>query len=186
MFWYDKPEAQARNNRAVNISKLRTLMADVGHCNIIKSDNHWKIVFDKEVFVDYYECLPQSIRPDSLTPDRVTVISAMTARGSLLSDLNYLWLDAYKSQCSNGLIDSLLKYASLLDDHSAFETRLSVADIIFRFDTVNESALRLKCLTYMALHKRYMAKMTYEHFCREYKALYGEDFQLSFNSILEH
>ena len=51
-------------------------------------------------------------------------------------------------------------------------------------DSVNEAALRLKCATYVSMRKQYMAKTTYEHFCREYKSLYDEPFEHSFNSII--
>lgn len=182
--WFDKDDVSAKNNRAVNLSKLRVLVESVGGCTIAKISGNWRVQFDKTAFVDYYECLPEKIRPDSLTTERIKIIAALTAKGSLLSECDYLWLDSFKSHMADNLIESLLKYATLLDEHEAYDTKLLISDIIFRFDSVNEPALRLKCGTYVAMRKQYMAKTTYEHFCREYKSLYDEPFEHSFNSII--
>lgn len=169
---------------AVNLSKLRVLVESVGGCTISKISGNWRVQFEKNAFVDYYECLPERIRPDSLTTERIKIIAALTAKGGLLNECDYLWLDAFKSRIADNLIESLLKYATLLDEHEAFDTKLLISDIIFRFDSVNEAALRLKCATYVFMRKQYMAKTTYEHFCREYKSLYDEPFEHSFNSII--
>ena len=184
--WFDKEDSSAKNNRAVNLSKLRTLLESVGGCTISKVSGNWKLLFDKSALIDYYECLPEKIRPENLTTERIKVIAAMTAKGGLLNECDYLWLDSFKSRMADSLIESLLKYATLLDEHEAFDTKLLICDIIFRFDSVNEAALRLKCTTYMSMNRQYMAKTTYEHFCREYKSLYDEAFKLSFNNIISH
>ena len=184
MLWFDKDDVSAKNNRAVNLSKLRVLVESVGGCTISKISGNWRVQFEKNAFVDYYECLPERIRPDSLTTERIKIIAALTAKGGLLNECDYLWLDAFKSRIADNLIESLLKYATLLDEHEAFDTKLLISDIIFRFDSVNEAALRLKCATYVFMRKQYMAKTTYEHFCREYKSLYDEPFEHSFNSII--
>ena len=184
--WFDKADSSAKNNRAVNLSKLRTLLESVGGCTITKISGNWRMQFDKSALIDYYECLPEKIRPENLTAERIKVIAAMTSRGGLLKECDYLWLDSFKSRMADSLIESLLKYATLLDEHEAYDTKLLVCDIIFRFDSVNEAALRLKCTTYVSMNRQYMAKTTYEHFCREYKSLYDEPFKLSFNNIISH
>lgn len=184
--WFDKEDSSAKNNRAVNLSKLRTLLEPVGGCTISKVAGNWKLLFDKSALVDYYECLPEKIRPENLTTERIKVIAAMTARGGLLNECDYLWLDSFKSRMADSLIESLLKYATLLDEHEAYDTKLLICDIIFRFDSVNEAALRLKCTTYVSMNRQYMAKTTYEHFCREYKSLYDETFRNSYNNIISH
>lgn len=184
MLWFDKEDVSAKNNRAVNLSKLRVLVESVGGCTISKVSGNWRLLFEKEIFVDYYECLPEKVRPDHLTTERIKVLAALTGKGGLLNECDYLWLDSFKSRTADFLIEALLKYASLLDEHEAYDTKLLICDILFRFDSVNEAALRLKCATYMSMHRQYMAKTTYEHFCREYKSLYNEPFRHSFHSIL--
>lgn len=184
VLWFDKEDVSAKNNRAVNFSKLRTLLEHVGGCTLTKVSGNWRLQFDKLAFVDYYELLPEKLSQENLTAERIKIIGALIGKGGLLNECDYLWLDSFKSQIADSLIDSLLKYATLLDEHEAYDTKLLICDIVFRFDSVNEAALRLKCITYMSMHRQYMAKTTYEHFCREYKSLYDEPFKCTFNSII--
>lgn len=184
LLWFDKDDSSARNNRAVNISKLRTLTRQVGGCTIAKEAGRWKIRFDEDTFVDYYECIPERLAPEQLTPERIRIIDALTQGGSLLADCDYLWLDAYKSRTADLLIESLLKYAQLLNEQEQHATKLLISDILFRFDSASEAALRIRCTTYAAMNRLYMAKNSYDNFCREYRSLYGEPFKPSFNDIM--
>lgn len=184
LLWFDKDEASAKNNRSVNLHKLRTLLAGVGNCKIERVGGKWQINFDDDTYIDYYECLSDKIQPEKLSADRVKILSAMTLKGGLLPSSDYLWLDKYKSRMTDNLIGGLLKYASILGEHEAPETKLYISDIVFSFDSTNEFALRLKCLTYQSINKQYMAKRAYEHFCRTYRELYGEDFTKSYNNIV--
>lgn len=184
LLWYDKDDSSARNNRAVNISKLRTLTEQVGGCTISKEAGHWKIRFADETFVDYYECTPARLAPDTLSDERIRIIDALTQGGGLLPDCDYLWLDSYKSRTADLLIETLLKYALLLNEQEQHTTRLLISDILFRLDPASEAALRIRCTTYAAMNRPYMAKSSYDNFCREYRSLYGEAFKPTFNDIM--
>lgn len=184
--WIDKDDASAKNNRSVNLHKLRALLANVADCRIGRTAGKWLIQFDDSVYIDYFECLTDKIQPDRLTADHIRILSLMTLKGGLLPSCDYLWLDRYKSRITENMVGALLKYASLLGDHEASETKLQVCDIVLSFDATNESALRLKCLTYISMNKQFMAKSAYEHFCRIYRELYGEAFPKTYSDIISH
>jgi two-component SAPR family response regulator len=46
IFWLDKSEQAARNNRYVNIRRLKTILETVGQCYISKDSGYWKFEFD--------------------------------------------------------------------------------------------------------------------------------------------
>ena len=184
LLWYDKSEGSAKNNRAVNISKLRLLLENVDGCVIAKEAGYWKMKFASEVFIDYYECLPARNSFNKITPTRIEILAALICKGSFLQEFDSLWMDSFKSKLADSFIEVLLKYNSLLGEFEASETKLLISDMIFSFDSVNEEALHIKCLTYVTMHKRFMAKITYDHFCHEYKSLYGEEYLRSFSSVI--
>ena len=70
------------------------LVESVGGCTISKISGNWRVQFDKTAFVDYYECLPERIRPDSLTTERIKIIAALTAKGGLLNECGSILLKA--------------------------------------------------------------------------------------------
>lgn len=182
--WADKDEASAKNNRSVNLHKLRTMLASIGGCRIERVDGKWQILFDENVYVDYFECLSEKMQPEKLSVDRVKILSSMTLKGGLLPSCDYIWLDQYKSRLTDNMISGLLRYASLLGENEAPETKLQICDIVLNFDSTNEAALRLKCLTYISMNKQFMAKRAYEHFCRIYSELYDEPFPKPYPDII--
>lgn len=184
LLWTDKDESSAKNNRSVNIHKLRTLLSNVGNCRIERVGGKWQILFDSNVYVDYFECLSEKMQPEKMSADRVRILSSMTLKGGLLPSCDYIWLDTYKSRMTDNMIGALLKYASLLGENEAPETKLQICEIVMNFDSTNESALRLKCLTYVSMNKQFMAKRAYEHFGRIYSEFYGEAFPKSYSDII--
>lgn len=184
LLWFDKSESSAKNNRAVNISKLRLLLADLDGCAITKEAGNWRIKFAPNVFIDYYEFVHNRNSFNKITPQRIEILSALISRGPFLQEYDVLWVDQFKNRLADNFIELLLKYNSLLGDYEESGTKLLISDIIFSFDSVNEEALHIKCSTYIAMNKRFMAKKTYDHFCQEYKTLYDEDYGRSFSSVI--
>lgn len=184
LLWFDKDEKSAKNNRSVNFSKLRTLLESVVNTTIVKNGGKWRLEFNKDTFVDYKECMQLCRQPERLSPDKIDILATLVSSGSLLSECDYLWLDPFKSRISETVINALMKYVSTLDAHEDYRTRLLIADIIFRFDFVNEEALRIKCRGYLGMRKHYMARSTYDHFCKEYQKLYGEPYAPTYNQVI--
>ncbi len=184
LLWLHKDDASAKNNRSVNLYKLRSLLSNVGNCRIERISGKWQMLFDKDIYIDYYECLADKLQIDKLSPDRVRLLFAMTMRGNLLPSIDYLWLDKYKCTITDNLTCGLLKYASMLKDNEETETKLQISEIIFQFDSTNEFALKLKCLAYISMNRHYMAKRSYDIFCRVYRDLYGEDFTQTYKSVI--
>ncbi|QLE02428.1 hypothetical protein HX109_13000 [Galbibacter sp. BG1] len=55
LIWFDKSEASAKNNRNVNISKLRLLLSQVGRTVIENKNTYWSISFGSEIRCDLLE-----------------------------------------------------------------------------------------------------------------------------------
>ena len=104
-------------------------------------------------------------------------------KGQFLLNLNYEWLDYYKGQVSDKLVDTMIRYAESLDPNKDSTLIIQICDSVFNFDAVNEEAMFLKCKTQSLLGKHSISKNTYVSFCKEYEILYGEKFDKSFGSI---
>lgn len=58
ILWFDKTEKSARNNRAVNIAKLRNILGEVCTCTLTKKTGYWKIVTESNsIKSDYWDFL---------------------------------------------------------------------------------------------------------------------------------
>jgi two-component SAPR family response regulator len=186
ILWFDKSEKSARNNRSVNIAKLKSLLDKMGHCHLSKDTGFWKIEIDyHQIMVDYHNYLSIVSNKTKLNKQKIIQLTDITQRGNFLSNIEYEWLDAFKSEVSNEITDSYIQFAGTIKVADDPEFLIKLANDIFYFDPVNEDAMILKCKALSFLGKHSLAKNTFENFNKEYKVIYGEAFERDFHSILE-
>ncbi|MDT3400994.1 Kelch repeat-containing protein [Mucilaginibacter terrae] len=186
LLWFGKSEKVARNNRSVNIAKLKGILSNLEYCNLNKDSGYWKIDIDfNHVYIDYFHYLQITKEQNQGTKQQILELLKVLQRGPFLSNIEYDWLDDIKSEVSHKVIDLLLNYTTSADTVSQPEFIIEIADHVFYFDRVNEDALKLKCKALSQLGKHTLAKNTFEKFQRVYKAIYTVDFEKSFQSIIE-
>lgn len=184
--WFDKSELSARNNRAVNIAKLKTILTEVGEIELTKKTGYWKIVYsNKDVRCDYAEFLHITSSKSNLTKQNVNRLVEITQKGAFLLNVNYEWLDDFKADVSDKIVDTLVAFAEKFDLKTDAEFIIRLADCIFNFDRSNEEAMILKCKAEYCLGKHSLAKSTYEKFIKEYQLLYNEEYKRSFNELIK-
>ncbi|MEJ2905598.1 hypothetical protein WAE58_24355 [Pedobacter panaciterrae] len=155
-------------------------------CQISKQTGYWKIDFDDtKVKIDYSEYLNIVSSKGEMDKRRVNELTKIIHRGSFLSNVEYDWLDTFKSDLSNEIIDAYLHYAATIKIADDPEFLINLANYVFYFDPVNEEAMIIKCKALVHLGKHSLAKTKFETFNKEYKAIYGEEFKHSFQEILE-
>lgn len=185
--WPDKDEVNARNNRNVNIKKLRGLLNEIGDISIENNHTYLHLSIGNNVFCDYQMvCRILNIvsSADIIHCENIRTILANVKRGSLLPNLQTSWLDNFKSDISNQIIDILLEYSQKLDPNKDSKALIEIADSIFNYDSINQEALVIKCSVLNKKGKYSLAKNWYEHFVREYKILYSENYPKSFEEVI--
>ena len=184
--WFDKSELSARNNRAVNIAKLKTILTEIGEIELTKKTGYWKIIYsNKDVKCDYAEFLQITSSKSNLTKQNVSRLVEITQKGAFLMNSSYEWLDDFKSDISDKIVDTMVVFAEKCDFKTDAEFIVQLADCIFNFDRSNEEAMILKCKAEYCLGKHSLAKLTYEKFIKEYQLLYNEEYKRSFNELIK-
>ncbi len=185
ILWFDKNEQSAKNNRAVNMGKLRTLLESVGEIGITNRNGSWELLLnDKAVYVDYLEYINLCQASRITSREGIDELLHLVQSGGLLTDTHYEWLDRFKSRSSDFIIDTFTQYAETrINRVEQPDLALRIAGVIFRFDPLNEFALQLRIQGYVALGKHSLAKKAYERFAKEYSETYGQKFDKSFIDI---
>jgi len=184
ILWFGKSEKSVRNNRSVNLAKLKSILEKLGYCQLSKTAGYWKIEINYEhCYVDYQNYLKLIEDKKNLNEEQIKLLFELTRRGNFLSNHDYEWLDQFKSEISNEVIDVFLSYASSAKPYNA-EFLIQIASFIFYFDPVNEEAMRLKCKALASLGKHSLAKKTFDLFVKDYQSIYNEDFNKNFNQII--
>ncbi|MXV17229.1 galactose oxidase [Hufsiella ginkgonis] len=185
MLWPDKSAESASNNRSVNIAKLKALLDRMGNCHMSNDTGTWRMLIDhSSIYIDYYDYLAIVRDKKGINEEKIAKLAAIGQRGNILANLNYEWLDTFKSETANEVTDTFIHFINTINLQEHPELIIQVASYIFNFDPVNEDAMILKCRALVHLGKHSLAKATFENFRQEYRAIYNEEFNYDFKSVL--
>ena len=186
--WFDKSDESANNNRGVSLSKLRQIFEQVGIVQIKKQySSNWIVEFGEDIYCDYYEALILMNRlkeKNSRTNQDIKRLLSIVSLGELLPNLQIEWVDSFKADFSNDLIDLFLDIIQQDGLEISSQERIELTDAILIHDSLNEEALRIKCFILVKMGKNGLAKKVYNSFAKEYRLLFGTDFKYSFEQII--
>jgi two-component SAPR family response regulator len=185
ILWHDKSEKDAKNNRSVNLAKLKTIFEKIGNCTINKESGYWQFqILDEGICFDYKKYV--SILKDITDGNKEYIHSLMEVirRGVFLYQTDYNWLDNIKSEISNSIIDLCLDFIKSQNIARSPELIIEITNCIFYFDQLNEDALTYQCKSLIFLKRFSLANHTYLNFVKNYKDIYGENFGKSFHELI--
>ena len=183
--WHDKSEKDAKNNRSVNIAKLKVILERIGNCVINKESAFWQFqIIDDHISVDFrkYNNILQQVQ--NARTDYIHPLIDIIRRGPFLYQTEYDWLDHIKSEISNSTIDLCLNYIKTHGISEEPEFIIEVTNCIFYFDHLNEDALIYQCKALIAMKRFTLASNIYLKFAKEYKEIYGAEFTKSFHEAI--
>ncbi|MCP4309883.1 MAG: hypothetical protein GY790_01350, partial [Bacteroidetes bacterium] len=182
-FWLGKSVENARNNRSVNVIKLKSILEHLVSTTLSKDTGYLKFDFDPaQVYIDFYEYFQIVRQKADLDRGQIDKLLLIIENNPFLKNTHADWLDPFKSEISNDIIDTLLRYIESSDDEAEF--LLHLTSCIFQCDPVSEEALKVRCTMLIKQGKHSLAKETYSRFVKEYKLLYDDTYELSFKDVL--
>jgi len=121
-----------------------------------------------------------------VTESNVKALLEMISAGDLLPNIQEDWMDNFKAEYSNQVLDVLL----LIIDHKSIAENtkllLNIADVILSLDTLNEEAIKLKCVSLVKMGRIKIARDIFSSFCKEYKLVLNQDFDCTFENLIKN
>jgi DNA-binding SARP family transcriptional activator len=182
--WYDKLENSARNNKNVNISKLKLLIEKIGDVELNNENSYWNIQFGENSFCDYSYVIKQlsRIKADANDDEKIIEFLNIISAGEICPDVQTEWIEPFKIDITNRIIDGLDYLSKNKNNLSLLEL---IANTILKYDPLNEEAIIIKCKSLYAMGKKGLAKQSYNDFCKEYLHLLDAKFNVAFKDIIE-
>ena len=181
LLWSYKMDDTANNNRNVYMSKLRSLLEEMGGVvKILNTNKLWSIEFGPSSLCDYLEAA--HLFKEGSGEEDVDRLLELYLRGPILPNTELDWIDDFKSNFSLAAIDFLSRQLSRAD--LSDRTLLKAADTILQHDFLNEEALRAKVRLLVRQSKTGVAKTIYDNFCKEYRKSLGIDYGVSFKELV--
>ncbi len=187
ILWHDKTVKEAQNNRSVYFVKLKSILSKIGNGTIAKGGGYWKLTMDYNRNHVDAQALYSTLFNNTLTDfKKAENLIQITARGPFLANLDYPWLDDFKSELSNAIIDLYSNVSKSLSIKSHAEFIIQLSSHIFFYDPLHEDAMVLTCKCLSFLGKHTLAKDHYDKFVNEYKDIYKEAYTTSFKEIITY
>lgn len=184
ILWPEKEETAARNNRNVNLRKLRVLLESIGDMEVMIENNFLRIKWGTGVFCDYHTlitCTKQFEQEKS--EELLNRILEILLYGPLLPNTILDWLDDFKDDYSSYFIDLLKNLLDIEISRNHQDMIIRLADIMFLHDPLNEEALAAKCSVLVTQGKKGIARNLYDRFCKEYHDSMGETYKVPFADL---
>ncbi|PUZ26313.1 hypothetical protein DCC81_19010 [Chitinophaga parva] len=173
LLWPNMTPAAAKNNRSVNIAKLRSLLEKLGPYALVKEKGKWKLLLDEDnIHIDVLSW--QRLPPFHEDPDQHL---ALLKNGALLDGLDYPWLDSYRNEINSQVITALDTYLQARHDQLSPALMITLCNCMLQFDALSEDAVIYKCRALVQLHQHASARKIYQRFQEEYLSIYGEKFE---------
>jgi two-component SAPR family response regulator len=182
--WHNKETKDAINNRSVNIAKLKSILGKIEGCSLPKESGYWKLEYDPSTLYIDFDKYIHIFSEGAIDNRKGNELLSITQRGSFLPQTSYEWGDNIKSEINNFIVDTLLKHCRQLSFPEHAEKIILICNSIFFYDELNENALGLKCKSLIALGRHTLAKQAFENFVVKYKEIYGDDYNVSYHSLI--
>jgi two-component SAPR family response regulator len=185
--WPGMDKLSASNNRSVNIRKLRIILEKTGDVTISNKNSFWYIRLGEEIVCDYKEVITLLKQIDNkLTIINEAVIGQIlkfASGGLLLPNLSVEWLDDYKSEYTDLIINILMKSTTLPEIKDDVRLLLQIANVILLHDSIDEEAIKIKCRVLFQLGQKGASKQCFDKFQSEYLRILNEPPKFSYEAI---
>lgn len=175
LLWADKSDESFNNNKGVNLSRLRTLLEQVGGISVVSEGGNWHVSAEPGM-CDYLEARLK------LAEGNIQEILKIASRGALLPEYHFEWLDAFKSNYTN-LVFSRLD--QIVDSGVSPDVVVRISDARLLFDSLDEEAVQQKCKALVSLGKVGLAKSVFSRFTSEYKNVMQEEISEDFTNFIK-
>ena len=185
--WPNKTHDSARNNRSVMTSRLRQLFENIGQLNIESFNSYWTVKLGDDIYCDYREAfslLRKMKIKNNRTKEDVMKLLNIVSYGEMLPNLQIEWVDSFKANFANQLIDLLLDISKQKELAFSPVELIYLADTLLIYDILNDDALKLKCCALIKMGKNGLAMETYNSFVKQYSVLFGTKYNYSFVQVI--
>jgi len=121
---------------------------------------------------------------NDLSQNQMESLLDILRNGPVLNNVTYEWLDSFKSDINDKVIDVLLTFSKSFNTKNDPDLILRIMECVLNFDSINEQAIIYKTRAHNYKGNHSLAKTTFEEFQRKYNSLYGAEFKYSFKEVI--
>ncbi len=184
LLWPDKDVAKTKNIKGVTLNHLRSAIADIDGIELTFLNDIYFLNTDEAFYCDYYIVWDVLKKGGNEKQESIINYFELINRGSFLSNMTDLWLDGFKSDFEEQLLNQLLPQLDKLYTEENYKLLLEISRLMLNVDVFNDTALKYQLKSYRRIKGIDYTKKIYEQFVTEYKKSLGVDYAISLDKIL--
>ena len=186
ILWAGYTAESAKNNRSTQMVRLREILAKDTGISLIYEDKLWKIQFEPSTSCDLrsYQDFKNQLPDSTLTERELTVLLKMLDTGALLPKLGYEWLDRFKGEISNEILEMSAPCYQSGECVKNKKLMLKLTKAVTALDPLNEQALNYQLNLFFKEGKHALARHTFESYRKTYFSFYNEPFSKRFTDYI--
>ena len=149
--------------------------------------SYWFIEIGEGVTCDYREVmllLKKEKEEKEMHVGLLNAILDIAQGGMLLPNVSNEWVDNYKSEYSNLLIEILQRSMLLPEVKQDLNLQVKIANTILLHDNLDEEAVQAKCKALFLLGQKGSSKLCYDKFVQDYRRILGSDPKLAYDELI--
>ena len=153
---------------------------------LVKESTYWALKFTNAYcdYIDVCNWIDKVKNKESITAENINDLPLNLLSGQLLPYVQTDWLDSFKSDYTNSVLDMAINLSKQEYIKGNNELLIQIANSMFAHDKTDEYALILKCNTLYKQGRTSLAKTTFDTFCNEYKAMLNTNYTKTFNEVI--
>lgn len=174
LIWPDKPKDKVKNSRGVAINHLRKILKELDGIELVYEKGCFRFTLSPVFYCDYLRFV--AIVAENRIEECRQEFLRIVGRGKFVGFMDDPLFDGFKQdvECHLEVLAlQLMKEAFEAQDYSV---AVSLAEVEFNIDPVNETALACCIKSLFMLKRENAAINTYQRFVAEYKKYTGEDY----------
>lgn len=182
LLWPGKSEDKVKNTRNTTISHLRKTLSMFDGIGIVYENGNFKIHVSSPFWCDFLR-LGELISGESANTDNLDEITSIVSRGKFLRFSDDPVFDDFKAEMERKIEPIISSGISASFKKKDYKATLSLADILFSIDPLNDKALLFTVRSLCKLNRLEDALLRYQTFTEEYRKAYGEDYPYDFDEL---
>lgn len=184
--WPFHTSQSAKNNRSVNIRKLRNVLDLIDGISLDYTDGLWKVSFQKSSLCDLLFLLKfMSKSRAKLKYSSLEKRLSRLSKGGVALIIKEDWYEKFVASVTSQVHEFLFDMIGKIDIDSYPGVTRKISKTILKMESLNEDALKIQMLSLIKLKKHSQANNVFDSFCRDYEKLYGEVFDTSFKKFIQ-
>jgi len=185
ILWPDKDITKTKNIKGVTFNHLRSIIGDIEGIELAFLNDIYLFNISDGFFCDYCFVSDTLKKNGTEKADLLSGHFELLNRGLLLADMADTWLDDFKLNYEEQLMDYLLPQLQELYAAESFKMVMEVSKMVLNIDPFNDLALKYQLKSCRRIKGIDQSKKIYDQFVIEYKKSLGIDYPFNFDKLIQ-